>query len=339
MKLRLTSRPRLPRWTALAALAALAAALAALAGCGKSPAPTAPAGDTGGTHLLVFASDRNQAAGQFDLYLYDLDAGGYRLIKNISSSSAADVHPAISSDGLLIAFQSNRGAGTGSDIYLYSRYNQALVTLNGVNTARDETEPAFTGDAVKLAFTQALANGHTRVRLLDGIADTLMALPGLDTTDVAPYSDWAPSPNRDGSRIAFVSDRGGNPDIYVWDKATRSLLNLPDLISAGNDVDPSMSFDSRWVAFASDRAGGLGGYDVYLYDTLNKVFIVIQPMTTFDERHPAISQSGNYIAFQSQQPGPGGWDPRLLSVSPPGEVLLSGASSSRDDIDPYLLYP
>jgi Tol biopolymer transport system component len=100
-----------------------------------------------------------------------------------------------------------------------------------------------------------------------------------------------------------------------------------------------MSFDARWLAFASDRAGGLGGYDVYLYDTLNKVFIVIPAMTTSDERHPAISQSGNYIAFQSQQPGLGGWDLRLLSVSPAGVVLLSGASSSRDDIDPYLLYP
>jgi Tol biopolymer transport system component len=321
------------------AVAVASAALAALSSCGKTPAPTQPAGDTGGTHLIVFASDRNQAAGQFDLYLYDLDAGGYRLIQHISSTSAADTHPTISQDGLLIAFQSNRGGGTGSDILLYSRYDQALVTLKGVNTALDETEPAFTGDAVKLAFTQALANGHTRVRLLDGIADTLMTLPGLDTTATAPYSDWAPSPSQDGSRIAFVSDRAGTPDIYIWDKATKSLINLPDLISAGNDVDPSMSFDGRWLAFASDRAGGIGGYDIELYDTLAKAFITLPAMTTSDERHPAISQNGNYIVFQSQQPGLGGWDLRILSVSPSSVVLLSGASSVRDDIDPYLLYP
>jgi Tol biopolymer transport system component len=324
---------------ALSRFAAVALALAALSGCGKTTAPTQPAGDTSGTHLVVFASDRNQTASQFDLYLYDLDAGGYRLIRGISSTTAADVHPTISSDGLYIAFQSNRGTGTGSDIFLYSRYSQALATLNGVNTALDETEPAFTGDAVKLAFTQALANGHTRVRLLDGIADTLMTLPGLDTTATAPYSDWAPSPNHDGSRIAFVSDRAGTADIYIWDRATKSLLNLPDLTSAANDVDPSMSFDSRWLAFASDRAGGVGGYDIKLYDTLGKAFVTLPAMTTSDERHPAISQNGNYVVFQSQQPGLGGWDLRILSVSPSSVVLLSGASSVRDDIDPYLLYP
>lgn len=324
-----TGRP----WCAAALLAAAMAA-----GCGKGSTPTAPQGDTGGTHLVAFASDRNVAAGQFDLYLYDLDAGGYRLIRNISSATAPDLHPSISPDGLLIAFQSDRGAGTGSDIYLYSRAGEGFVALTNVNTALNETEPAFTGDAIKLAFTQALANGRTRIRLLDGIADTLMSLPGLDTTSTAPYSDWAPSPNQNGSRIAFVSDRSGNPDIYVWDKATRSLLNLTGLNSSGNDVDPSLTFDGRWLAFSSDRAGGIGGYDLYLYDTLGLTFVTLPAMTTADERHPAISQSGNYIVFQSQQPGLGGWDLRILSVSA-STVSLLGASSVKDDIEPSLLYP
>ena len=315
--------------------------LAALSGCGKTTAPTQPAGDTGGTHLMVFASDRNQTAGQFDLYLYDLDAGGYRLIRNISSATAADTHPAISPDGQVIAFQSNRGGGTGSDILLYSRSLQQLVALPGVNTALDETEPAFTGDAVKLAFTQMLASGRTRVRLYDGLGDTLLQLPGLDTTATAPYNDWAPSPNQDGSRIAFVSDRSGNPDIYVWDRATRLLLNLPNLNSAANDVDPSLSSDSRYLAFASDRSGGIGGYDLYLYDTLVQTYVTLpaSALTTSDERHPSIGQSGNLIAFQSQRPGSGGWDLFLLSVSPANFAPIPGASSVKDDIDPSLLYP
>ena len=110
--------------------------LALASGCGKTTAPTQPAGDTGGVHLLVFSSDRNQTAGQFDIYLFDLDAGGYRLIQNISSPTVPDLHPSISPDGLFIAYQTDRGTGSGSDIYLYSRSAQDTITARGLNTAR-----------------------------------------------------------------------------------------------------------------------------------------------------------------------------------------------------------
>src|SRR6266581_7612415 len=136
-------------------VALLAFALGLLAGCGSSGSTTGPSvGDTGGSHLVVFASDRGQSAGQFDLYLYDIDAQGFRLIRGISSPTAPDLHPAITSDGLVIAFQSDRGAGTKSDILLYARSRQGLIPLTGVNTADDEIEPSFTFDALKMAFTR-----------------------------------------------------------------------------------------------------------------------------------------------------------------------------------------
>lgn len=317
------------------------AALIALAGCGKSTTPTAPIGDTSGVHLMVFSSDRNQTAGQFDVYLYDLDAGGYHLIRNINSPIAPDLHPVITSDGQTIAFSSDHGTGSASDIFLYSRALQQLVPLPNLNTNLDETEPAFTGDAVKLAFTQMNANGHTRIRLYDGLGDSLLHLTGLDTTATATYNDWAPSPNQSGSRIAFVSDRSGNPDIYIWDAATHALLNLPNLNSSANDVDPCLSFDGRWLAFASDRAGGIGGYDLYLYDTLALTYVALPAgiETTSDERHPALSQSGNAMIYQSQRPGLGGWDLWYASISPATVALLAPASSSKDDIDPSILLP
>ncbi|MGH7740582.1 MAG: TolB family protein [Candidatus Eiseniibacteriota bacterium] len=310
-----------------------------LTGCDKTPAPTAPTGDTGGVHLLVFSSDRNQTAGQFDIYLFDMDAGGYRLIQNISSPTVPDLRPTISPDGLFIAFQTNRGTGTGSDIYVYSRAAQDTITVKGINTAADETDPAFTGDALKLAFTQKAANGFTRIRMYDARGDTLMKLPGLDTT--ATFNDYSPSPSLDGSRIAFVSDRGGSPDIFVWDRASHALLSLPNLNSAGNDVDPYMTFDSRWLAFASDRSGGIGGYDLYLYDTLGLAYVTLpaSAQTTADERHPALTQSGTSLVFQSQRPGLGGWDLFFCNISGASVGPLSAASSSKDDIDPYLLYP
>ena len=63
-----------PFWARAGAQVMLIAALTVV-GCSKSPTGPRALGDAGGTHLVVYASDRNQAAGQFDLYLYDLDEG------------------------------------------------------------------------------------------------------------------------------------------------------------------------------------------------------------------------------------------------------------------------
>jgi Tol biopolymer transport system component len=332
-----------PPRSALASRAVCALFLAAFALSGCSPAGnpvTIGGGDTGGTHLVVYASDRNQAAGEFDLYLYDLDAVGFRQIAHASNATAADLHPTISSDGLVIAFESNRAGGAGgSDILLYSRYDQHLVPLAGVNTAADETEPTFTGDALKMAFTQT-AGGQRRVRLYDGVTDALRPLAGLDTT--AAFSDWSPAPDQTGRRIAFVSDRSGAPHVYVWDDSLKKVMDLPDLISSATDVDPALTPDGHTLCFASDRAGGAGLYDLYLYDLPSKTFIALPAAvnTASNERHPSISRSGDYLVFQSDRAsGLGKWD--VWNCSRTLAKVGQGAqeSSTSDDIDPALLSP
>jgi len=321
-------------------VALLTLALGLLAGCGNPGKTVSPGGgDTGGNHLVVFASDRNQTAGQLDLYLYDLDAQGFRAILNINSALVPDLNPSISSDGLVIAFESNRGGTGQSDILLYSRALQRLIDLPGVNTAADEIEPSITGDAAKLAFARSTA-GVKRVHMVDGVGDTLLPLAGLDTT--ATFSDWSPSPDQTGARIAFVSDRNGTPDIFVWDRVARTVLNLPDLISPGNDVDPSLTPDGRLVCFASDRSGGMGGYDLYLYNINTKALITLPAVfnSTADERHPSVSRSGDIVVFQSNRSGGSGLrDLYNGRISTNSVGRGTQQSSSADDVDPSLMYP
>ena len=55
----------------------------------------------------------------------------------------------------------------------------------------------------------------------------------------------------DGSQILFVSDRDGDPDIYLMNadgKNVRQLTNQP-----GYDGGPFFSPDSRWIAYRTDR--------------------------------------------------------------------------------------
>ena len=316
------------------AVAALLALAGAAPGCGKKN--TVAVGDAGGAHLVVYASDRSQAPGNFDLYLYDLDASGFRLMVGINSSTP-ELHPTISSDGRFVAFQSDRGAGARSNIYLYDRIAQGFVTPSSVNTPADETEPAFTGDAHRLAFVRVVG-GFQRIFVDDGSAhpDTLVALPGLDTT--ATFNDWAPSPNLDASVIAFVSDRNGAPDVFVWQRGL-GVRDIPALRSDSTDIEPSLSGDGRYVFFASNRTGGAGGLDIWKYDLSAGGLEHLAANTAANERAPSSSYDGGVLVFQSDRSGGlGEWDIWNLVVATGTATQGVQESSAGDDIQPSLLW-
>jgi Tol biopolymer transport system component len=327
---------------ALTGTLALSVGFAALlAGCSKdSTRIINPPGDTAGNHLVVFSSDRGQSVGQYDLFLYDLDAGGFRLIQGINSASFPDRYPSLSSDGRFIAFQSNRGGSSGSDILLFDRAVPGLISLPGVNTSLNETQPTFSGDALKLAFVQQMGLS-LRVRLVNGLTDQLIPLPRLDTT--ATYNDFAPSPDQTANRIAFCSDRNGNFDVFVYDRGGETLMVLPDLVSDSSDVDPSLSADGRYLCFASSRTGGLGGLDLYLYDLTTRTFVTPLPAglnTTEDERHPSIGATGAAVAFQSNRSASLGKNDIYLWLLATGAVSQApGLASVGDDLEPSLRWP
>ncbi len=78
---------------------------------------------------------------------------------------------------------------------------------------------------------------------LDGkILHRLTDAPGYD-------AECAYSP--DGQRIAFCSDRDGDPDIYVMNSDGSDVRQLTD--TPGYDGGPFISPDGRWVIFRSDR--------------------------------------------------------------------------------------
>jgi Tol biopolymer transport system component len=339
------------RIAAAARVAALLAAIAAalLAGCSVSKGPTG-IGDASGFRLGVFASDRGQPNGQYDIFLFDYDALTFKALTGLNST-AAERHPSLSSDGRFIAFQVNRGTGASDDIVMYDRLltRGAFVDLPGLNTGDSETEPRFTGDGLKLCFVQGTT--QRRVRLYDGQTKQLIPLPGLDTTAVT-YSDYSPSPNNDGSIIAFVSDRSGNPDIYIYDRTHKAVRGGPKLDQAlrsgGEDVDPYLTSNGRFLAFSSTRSGTLGAHDIYLLemspsgavpDTALRDIVIANGSS--EDRHPAVNETGYVIVFQSDRTGgQGRWD--LLNFNRSNGQLGVGTTdydSPADDIEPSIKWP
>lgn len=319
--------------------AAVALALSGLvAGCGDDAKIGLNPCDAEGTHLIAFASNRTSA--QFDVYLYDVDGGAFRLLKDLNSATAADSSPALSSDRSTIAFVTDRGAG--ADILLYDRASCTVGSIPAINSTFPESEPAFSGDALRITFvrdTTTTAGTRKRVRLVNGTTFRLVPMPGLEGP--AASNDWSPAPDRTANVIAFVTDRNGTADILLYDRGGDSLIALPDVNTAYAERDPSLTPDARYLALASDRAGGAGGYDLYLYDLTTHAYVT--PLTNLnsaaDERHPSLSPDGNTLAFQSDRDGPGAWD--VLFFRRFGNVLSNPVelASSALDLHPSLRYP
>jgi Tol biopolymer transport system component len=316
------------------------------AGCStKTSAPVTC--DNSGVRMVAFASDRDAFPGHSGIWLYDLDGQGFRLLRNLSSPTGIDSTPSLSLDGQLVAFTRTDSLDPAhTHVLVYDRATCAFAALGPTLDTGHEKDPAFTGDALRLAFARDTL-AHWRIRLIrsDG---TLVSLGHLG--DGQPYDDWDPSPNINGSVIAFVSNRvtaqlpDGNPHVFVYDVAHDSLIATPGLDTLGvaaRNVDPSITPDGHWLVFASDRGGGVGGFDVYRYDFATHVLQRLPALNSDqDDRNPSISPDGGVVVFESRRTGGGGKnDLWIYSIGSAAPYQTLGIASPADDRHPSLVLP
>jgi len=113
--------------------------------------------------------------------------------------------------------------------------------------------------------------------------------------DTATANEPAFSP--DGSRIAFVSTRDGQPEIYVMDADGSNVARLTN--SPAPDGDPSFTADGQAVAFHSPRTGHR---QVFMQSITSSDAIQLTHEPA-DNSQPAVSPDGETIAFVSTRDG------------------------------------
>ena len=131
------------------------------------------------------------------------------------------------------------------------------------------------------------ADGANLVRLTTDA--WVQILPVTEVTSLA----WSP----DGTRIAFIANRGGDRRIFVMNADGTDLVRLTDH-HAGNG-SPAWSPDGRRIAFTSNRSGD------------NEIFVINADGTELanwthhpaDGTAPAWSPDGDRIAFTSNRSG------------------------------------
>jgi len=151
----------------------------------------------------------------------------------------------------------------------------------------------------RLAFSDFVRDTNIYLRVGPGFQNA--AVPGRfgDPAGVALSSrdDHSPAISPDGERIAFVSARSGNEEIWVARRDGAQEVQLTSLHSSSGT--PRWSRDGRWIAFDSQSSGKP---QIYVIDSHGGAPRQITT-ETFGGFEPSWSPDGKWVYFTSRRTG------------------------------------
>ena len=136
----------------------------------------------------------------------------------------------------------------------------------------------------------------------------------------------APSWSPDGARIAYVSERDGNPDIWVMGSDGSDPVNLTQ--NKAKEHSPAWSPDGKWIAFASVRDSLY--WELYL---MQPDGTAVQRLTWWEDASdlsPTWSPDGTRLAFASRRDG--NWE--IYTMDRDGGNLTRLTDHLADDTNP-----
>ena len=297
---------------------------------------------------IVYTSDQD---GNMEIYSIQPDSKDQI---NLTNSPEDEFSPIISPDRNLIAFQSGSSANIAIHVIKSDGTERRAVTIDsgwhGTHTwgpgsdriafvrKKDDTNEVLTahlggdgptkltpieanevgdwsgdGDAVVFAVLDGKHPG-VFVRNPDGVNE-MQLTESLDHSAV-----WSP----DSKRIAFISERDGNSEIYVMARDGEKEHRLTE--NEESEYDLSWAPDGKRLLFVSDRDGNPEIYT--MEDTGAK-----QTRLTYNnvvDHQPVWSPDGRRIAFVSVLDG----DAEIFIMKHNGEDQVRLTSNEAEDTNP-----
>ncbi|MDH5283298.1 MAG: hypothetical protein OEW80_05395, partial [Gemmatimonadota bacterium] len=176
--------------------------------------------------------------------------------------------PDWSPDGRRLVFSGYDGGL--SDLFLVDANGENLRRLT--NDRYADLHPVWSPDGATIAFTtdrgpvtdfDRLIIGNMRIATYDLGSGEISVLPGMEGgKNSSPQ--WSP----DGTRIAFVSDRSGVSNIYLYDRRDAQVYQISDFYTGAQGITP-LSPTLSW-ARGADRLAFVhyarDNYDVYVLE-------------------------------------------------------------------------
>lgn len=236
---------------------------------------------------VAFLSNRD---GNDELYLMDYDGAGQT---RLTFNAVTDYSPALSPDGRMIAYTSYQNLAAGLYILQVYEGRRIPVSLKGGNFS-----PAWSVDGRKLAFSSSM-NGNQEIYVAETDEDALKRgsfrikrLTFNNSIDTSPT--WSPT----GRQLAFVSDRGGTPQIYTMDAEGSNVQRVSFGGSTWHDAPAWSPAGDRIVYVA--RVDEI--FDLYVLNLMSRR---ISKLTESNARNesPSWSPDGRHILFTSNMKG------------------------------------
>jgi TolB protein len=162
-------------------------------------------------------------------------------------------------------------------------------------------------------------NGDPEIYISDATGAHLHRITFAAGVSTSPA--WNP---KTGKQMAFVSDRGGSPVLYLAnsDGSDVEKLNLPDM---GYVIDPAWSPNGQLLAFSWRRPSG--NYDIYAMDIVSRQLVELTRDAGRNER-PSWAPDGRHLVFESTRTGTRQIWSMLADGSQPHQLTFEGQNES-----------
>ncbi|MSQ96287.1 MAG: hypothetical protein EXR98_17280 [Gemmataceae bacterium] len=180
----------------------------------------------------------------------------------------------------------------------------------------------------------------------DGVSKGKM-LESIDTISKGVNNsrgDMHPALSADGRYCAFASQLGvaNGGQSEIWDRKEKKLIDLPSVhwLLKTHQMSATLSADGKLLAFAAWAWPGTSGrWNCFLYDVPGKKVLDLPKLNreSFDQRMPAISADGHFLAYVSNAKGGVGLtDIYLYDLKEKTTIALPEMNSKSTDFQPAL---
>ena len=238
---------------------------------------------------IAFVSNRG---GNKEIWAMDYDGENQH---QLTQTHTIALTPRWAPDASRIAFTCYAQPGSSSvltaQICVYSLLTSRLVSFprfKGTNSS-----PSWSPDGSQIMFMSSML-GNPELFISDASGTRPKRLTYSNGANTSP--SWNP---KTGQQVAFVSDRGGIPQLYTMnsDGSSQSKVNLPDM---GYVIDPAWSPNGQLLAFSWRLPNG--NYDIYVMEIVSHQLVELTRDAGRNER-PSWAPDGRHLVFESTRTG------------------------------------
>jgi tol-pal system beta propeller repeat protein TolB len=273
---------------------------------------------------------------------------------NLTKSRTDEFAPRLSPNRRFVSFLTGVEGATALELMRIDGTERAAMTQSGAGRSSQRWSPR--SDRIAFAEHRATSTGIYMVTIAGATVALLTTIPGDEVGDwsqdgdkvafavregpdqgiywrnpdgvnefqVTKNPDYSPVWSPDSSRLAFLSDRDGNPEVYVMDADMSNLKRLTETDAPEYDI--SWSPNGQTILFVSERDGNAEIY-VTARDGTSQERLTFN---TTDDNQPVWSPTGEQIAFVSYLDG----DADIFVMSSDGKNQKRITNNDAQDTDP-----